>query len=177
VVTAADRDWFTGLYERHCHAVYNHCFRRTGSWSLAEELTAATFLTAWRRRATVPRDPDGEVPWLFAVANNVLRNAHRAQRRYAAALARLPQPDAAADPIDVVAARGDAQRWMARLLPVLSRLPLRQRQVIELCAGANLTASQAAAVLGIPPGTVKSRLARGLARVRREIDDDRRVRK
>lgn len=167
---AGEREWFTGVYERHCHAVYNHCFRRTGCWSLAEEMTAATFLTAWRRRASIPADADGELPWLLAVANNVLRNTRRARRRYAAALARLPGPELAEDPADITQARVDAERRMAELLPILSLLPTRERVVMELCAGAELTHTQAAAVLGIPPGTVKSRFARGLARLRRELD-------
>jgi RNA polymerase sigma-70 factor, ECF subfamily len=175
-VEAADQDWFTGLYERHCHAVYNHCFRRTGSWSLAEEMTAATFLLAWRRRSTVPLDL-GELPWLLAVANNVLRNVRRTQRRMAALLARLPTPEPVPDPAGRVEARVDAERQMTALLPVLGRLPMRERVVIELCAGAGLTHAEAAAALGVPVGTVKSRLARGLARLRAELDKDERVRK
>lgn len=170
VITLGEREWFSGLYERQCQAVYNHCFRRCASWSLAEEMTAATFLTAWRRRASIPPDADGELPWLLAVANNVLRNTRRAQHRYAAALARLPGPPAVEDPAEVVQSRVDAERQMARLLPVLSLLPTRERVVIELCAGAGLTHTQAAAALGVPQGTVKSRLARGLARLRRELD-------
>jgi RNA polymerase sigma-70 factor (ECF subfamily) len=174
---AADRDWFTGLYERHCHTVYNHCFRRTGSWSLAEEMTAATFLLAWRRRAVVPLEDLGELPWLLAVANNVLRNVRRTQRRWAALLARLPRAEPVPDPAVYVEARVDAERQMAALLPALGRLPARERAVIELCAGAGLTQTEAAATLGIPVGTVKSRLARGLARLRAELDEHRRVRK
>jgi RNA polymerase sigma-70 factor, ECF subfamily len=174
-VEAADRDWFTGLYERHCHAVYNHCFRRIGSWSLAEEMAAATFLLAWRRRAMVPPGC-GELPWLLGVANNVLRNVRRTQRRWAALLARLPRPEPVQDPAGCVEARVDAERQMAALLPALGRLPMRERAVIELCAGAGLTQAEAAAALGVPVGTVKSRLARGLARLRTESDKDRRVR-
>jgi RNA polymerase sigma-70 factor, ECF subfamily len=166
---ASARDRFSDLYERYCHAVYNHCFRRVGSWSLAEEMTAATFLTAWRRRATAPETVDDALPWLLAIANNMLRNTRRAQRRHAAVLARIKQPEVMTDPAEAVAARVDAERQMAAALPVLGRLPARERAVIELCVGAGLTNKQAAAVLGIPAGTVKSRLSRGLARVRRDL--------
>ena len=166
---ATARDRFSGLYERHCHAVYNHSFPRVGSWSLAEEMTAATFLTAWRRWATAPEAADDALPWLLAIANNMLRNTHRAQRRYAAALARIGRPGVVADPAETVAARVDAERQMAAALPILDRLPARQRAVIELCVGAGLTTAQAAAALGIPAGTVKSRLSRGLSRLRREL--------
>jgi RNA polymerase sigma factor (sigma-70 family) len=168
---AADsaRDQFSRLYEQHCHAVYNHCFRRVGSWSLAEEMTAATFLTAWRHRATALQDVDDVLPWLLAIANNMLRNTRRAQRRYAAALARIEQPEVVTDPADTVAARVDAERQMAAALPILGMLPARERAVIELCIGAGLTNRQAAAALGIPAGTVKSRLSRGLSRLRQQL--------
>jgi RNA polymerase sigma factor (sigma-70 family) len=166
---ASARDQFSGLYEQHCHAVYNHCFRRAGSWSLAEEMTAATFLTAWRRWAAAPEAADDALPWLLAIANNMLRNTRRAQRRYTAALARIEQPGVVTDPAESVAARVDAERQMAAALPILGMLPARERAVIELCVGAGLTSQQAAAALGIPSGTVKSRLSRGLSRLRREL--------
>jgi RNA polymerase sigma-70 factor (ECF subfamily) len=70
----------------------------------------------------------------------------------------------------------DAERQMTALLPALGRLPARERAVIELCAGAGLTQAEAAAALGVPVGTVKSRFARGLARLRAELDKDRCVR-
>jgi RNA polymerase sigma factor (sigma-70 family) len=163
------RDRFGVVYERHCHVVYNHCFRRVGSWSVAEEMTAATFLAAWRRRSAAPEAVDDVLPWLLAIANNVLRNTRRSQRRYAAALARVGRPEQVSDPAEAVAARVDAERWMAAAVVVLGRLPARERAVIELCVGAGLTSGQAAAALGIPAGTVKSRLSRGLSRLRSEL--------
>lgn len=168
-VAPSAQDRFSCLYEQHCHAVYNHCFRRLGSWSVAEEMTAATFLTAWRRWAAAPAAADDALPWLLAIANNMLRNTRRAQRRYAAALARIGRPGVVADPAETVAARVDAERQMAAALPILGMLPARERAVIELCVGAGLTSSQAAAALGIPAGTVKSRLSRGLSRLRAEL--------
>lgn len=162
----ADVAVFADLFDQHSVAVYNHCFRRTGSWSAAEELMATVFLEGWRCRRSMPADPSGWLPWLLAVANNVMRNARRSQRRYSAALARLPRPETTPDPADDAAARVDGQRQMARLLPVLQSLPERERQVIELCVGAGLTHQAAAQALSIPVGTVKSRLARGMDKVR-----------
>jgi RNA polymerase sigma factor (sigma-70 family) len=157
---------FADAYERHCHAVYNHCFRRSGSWAAAEELMAVSFLEAWRRWSSAPADPAGTLPWLLAVTNNVLRNTRRSDRRYAAALARLPRRDASPDLAADVAAKVDAERRMATLLPALRSLPRREREVIELCIGDGLTHTEAAKTLSIPAGTVKSRLSRGLTRLR-----------
>ena len=50
---AGDPDSFGELFERHSRSVYNYCFRRTGSWSQAEDLTSVVFLEAWRRRSDV----------------------------------------------------------------------------------------------------------------------------
>ena len=66
---------FAELFERHSEAVYNHCFRRTGSWSLAEDLTSVAFLHAWRRRNQVKLHGDSILPWLLAVANNATKLA------------------------------------------------------------------------------------------------------
>jgi len=63
---------FGELFERHADAVYLHCFRRTASWSTAEELTSVVFLEAWRRRRAVRLDTDSILPWLLAVANNAI---------------------------------------------------------------------------------------------------------
>src|SRR5712691_12221724 len=80
---------FGTLFERHARTVYNYCFRRTGDWSQAEELTAIVFLEAWRRRRQVHLVRDEALPWLLGVATNVIRNYRRSQRRYRAALERL----------------------------------------------------------------------------------------
>src|SRR5580698_6551461 len=85
---AGDNAAFGELFDRHATAVYNHLFRRTASWSEAEDLTSAVFLLAWRRRATVVIDRESALPWLLGVANHVLRNSRRASRRYQAALPR-----------------------------------------------------------------------------------------
>lgn len=162
----ADEYAYTSWFESYSQLIYNHCFRRTGSWTAAEELTATAFLEAWRCRASAPSDPDGVLPWLLAVTNNVLRNVRRAERRHAAFLARLPRPEPVSDPSDDVAAKLDAERQMQLLLPAMRALPQRERQVIELCIGDGLTHAQAALTLNVPVGTVKSRLSRGLTRLR-----------
>jgi RNA polymerase sigma factor (sigma-70 family) len=164
---ATESHAFGRLYEMYCHAVYNHCFRRTGSWAAAEDLVAAAFLEAWRHRRAAPPDPAAALPWLLAITNNVLRNRRRAERRYASAVARLPPPETVADAASTIAAKVDAERQMATLLPLLRALPERERQVIELCLGDGLTHAEAAEALRVPVGTVKSRLSRGVARLRR----------
>ncbi|MFZ0171861.1 MAG: hypothetical protein WAL04_09295 [Acidimicrobiales bacterium] len=62
---AAEHDGaaFGDLFERHSDAVYLHCFRRTASWSSAEELTSVVFLEEWRLRRTVRLHGDSILPF------------------------------------------------------------------------------------------------------------------
>src|ERR1035437_7811734 len=78
---AHDGAAFGQLFERHSRAVYNHCFRRTASWSSAEDLTSIVWAEAWRRRKDVRLHGESILPWLLAVANTCLRNLHASQRR------------------------------------------------------------------------------------------------
>jgi RNA polymerase sigma factor (sigma-70 family) len=160
-----DHESFGVLFERHARSVYNHCFRRTASWADAEELTSAVFMEAWRRRREVRPIDDSARPWLLGVANNLLRNHRRSLRRYRAALARLPAPCAQPDPADDIAGRLADERQMSRVLALVERLPRRDQEVLALCAWSDLTYREAALVLGIPVGTVRSRLARARARL------------
>ena len=156
---------FGVLFERHARKVYNHCFRRTASWADAEELTSAVFVEAWRRRRDVRPVKDSALPWLLGVANNLVLNHRRSLGRYRAALARLPGPDAQVDPADDVAGRLADEARMRRVLDLVERLPPRHQEVLALCGWAELTYDEAATVLGVPVGTVRSRLARARARL------------
>ena len=162
---AGETDAFGTIFERHARAVYNYCFRRTGDWALAEELTAIVFLEAWRRRAQVELERDEAVPWLLGVATNVLRNLRRSQRRYRAALERLPR-EHAADFAPEVEERLDDERQMRSALRALRQLSRADQDVLALCVWEELTYEQAALALGVPVGTVRSRLSRARARLR-----------
>jgi RNA polymerase sigma factor (sigma-70 family) len=160
-----EADAFALLFERHADAIYNYCFRRIGSWSVAEDLLSVVFLEAWRRREK--ELPPGKVlPWLYGIATNVVRNQRRSQRRYARALARMPAPQ----PEEDFAARADERLEdepnMQQLLAVVRRLPQREQDVFVLCAWSDLSYADAALALGIPVGTVRSRLWRARARLR-----------
>jgi len=156
---------FGVLFERHARAVYNHCFRGTADWALAEDLTSLVFLEAWRRRDAVRLANESALPWLLGVATNVLRNGWRSRRRRAAALARL-RPVDEPDFSDDVEGRLDDERAMRDVLAVLAELPRREREVLALCVWAELGYEETAIALGIPIGTVRSRLARARARLR-----------
>lgn len=164
-VRAGDADAFTVLFERHADAVYNYCFRRIGRWAAAEDLTSIVFLEAWRRRSVELPD-DKILPWLYGIAGNVVRNEARSQRRFAAALRRLPESLSEPDFADLSDQRADDEQRMREILNLVAQLPRRDLEVFALCAWSDLTYEDAAFALSIPVGTVRSRLSRARARLR-----------
>lgn len=157
---------FGQLFERHADAVFTHCFRRTGLWSTAEDLTSVVFLEAWRRRREVRICDDSVLPWLLAVANNATRNAERTLRRNRRLTAKLPPPEEMPDIAETAAQRVDQERAMRWLLGELQGLRRPEREVLALCDWAGLSYAEASAVMGVPVGTVRSRLARARRRLR-----------
>ncbi|MFJ8027511.1 RNA polymerase sigma factor [Streptomyces sp. NPDC096311] len=170
-VRAGESSAFAELFDSYARAVYNHAFRLTADWSTAEDVMAATFLEAWRLRDRV--DPEGGSlrPWLLGIATNTARNQYRSNRRYrqaaqAAAAAELSVPDHAED----VAGRVDDRGRLATALAALATLRPPEREVIALCLGEGLDYEAAAEALGIPVGTVASRLSRARKKLRTLTD-------
>ena len=149
---------FTLLYDRHGAAIYNFCFRRTASWSMAEDLTSVVFLEVWRRRADVVLHRDSALPWLYGIATNVCRNANRSLRRHRAAIGKLSYPSAAPDHADPVSSRVDDERRMSDVMAAIRRLPRPEQEVLALVVWSGLEYAEAAAALVVPVGTVRSRL-------------------
>ena len=165
---AGDTDAFGVLFERHARTIYNYCFRRVGSWAVAEDLLSIVFLEAWRR--VDKQLPNGkELPWLFGIATNVVRNRRRSERRYAAALRRVSPPSSEPSFADDTDERIDDEELIGRALALLARLPRREQEVFALCAWSGLSYEDAAIALEIPVGTVRSRLSRARARLQ-ELD-------
>lgn len=163
----ADPDAFARLYREHNRAVYNYCFRRLADWTAADDATQAVFLALWRRAGAGRVEPmrDGsELAVLLGMARQECLTATRTQirrERLADKVASQPAADAAPTP-EVWA---EAQETMRQIHDALAELPDDQRDVIELVCWSQLTLVEAAAALRVPLGTVKSRLARGRAKL------------
>jgi len=171
-VRAGDPTAFGELFDDHARAVYNHAFRMTGNWSAAEDAMAVTFLEAWRVRAGIEPDGGSLRPWLLGIATNVVRNLSRASRRHAAALARLPATGYVPDFADDLVGRVDDVRQLAAVRAALGSLRRAEQDVFLLVAWAGLDYAAAAAALGVPVGTVRSRLSRARRRLRRLLGVD-----
>ncbi|MGX1885500.1 RNA polymerase sigma factor [Streptomyces sp. NPDC055287] len=166
-IRAGDREAFAGLYDQYARAVYNHALRLTGDWSEAEEVMSETFLAAWRTREAVEPDGGSLRPWLLGIATHKARNANRGLRRRLAFLGRHPAPPPVGDFADEAAGRIDDRRRLASVHTALGQLRRADREVFTLCVSSGLDYRQAAEALGVPVGTVRSRLSRARARLAR----------
>ncbi|WP_217554780.1 RNA polymerase sigma factor [Streptomyces sp. GbtcB6] len=171
-VRAGDRNAFSELFGSCAKVVYNHAFRLTADWSVAEDIMSATFLEAWRLRERV--DPSGGSlrPWLLGIATNIARNHMRGNRRYRAAVSALAAMDTElGDHADDVAGRVDDDRRAAAALAALASLRRPEREVVILCLWEGLDYAAASQALDIPIGTVRSRLSRARTRLRKHTVD------
>ncbi|MFB2583056.1 RNA polymerase sigma factor [Herbiconiux sp. P15] len=171
--TGGDAAAFGRLFDRHRDRVFGQALRLIRDPHDAEDVTALVFFEAWRKRASV-RVVDGSViGWLLVTTNNVVRNLSRSTRRYRAVLDRLPRPSVSdhPDPTDEVGERMDRQARDAQVRTAFSRLTEADQNVMTLCVLEELSMEQAAQVLGIPAGTVKSRLSRAKQRLAAHTTD------
>jgi RNA polymerase sigma factor (sigma-70 family) len=152
-------DCFAGIFDRHSTGILRYVHTRLGP-DLAEDVTAETFLAAFRRRDHYdPAWPDAR-PWLYGIAIRLIGKHRRAESRYRRMLAATPAPVAADDFGDRSAERVTAQQFRPRLAAVLDELPSQDREVLLLVAWAGLTYEEAAQALGLTVSAVRSRLHR-----------------
>lgn len=169
-IRAGDHDAFGDLFDAYARSVYNHAYRLTGEWTTAEDVVSLTFLDAWRLRDRVDEEGGSLRPWLLGIATNVTRNTRRAARRHAAAVARLPRDETVRDFADEVAGRLDDAAQLAVVGEALRRLRRAEREVLALCVWAGLDYAAAASALGVPVGTVRSRLSRARTKLLKHME-------
>ncbi|WP_328661188.1 RNA polymerase sigma factor [Streptomyces sp. NBC_00334] len=167
-----DPEAFAALFDRHADAVHRYVARRLGG-EVADDLVAETFTTAFqqRHRYDPARSAGADArPWLLGIATNLVGRHRRAEARRFRAMARVP---ALADHDEPLADRA-ADRVVARavrreLAAALAALPARHRDVLLLVAWGDLSYGEAAQALGIPVGTVRSRLHRARSKLREAL--------
>jgi len=156
---------FAALYDKYAAVLHRYAGRRVGG-DTADDLVAATFLAAFRARHRYDLARPDARPWLFGILTKEIARQHRTESARWRALARSA-PDRPADGLaDQVAADVSAQAQHHVLATALARLALADRSVLLLIAWADLSYEETARALGIPIGTVRSRLSRARAQVR-----------
>lgn len=161
---------FARLYDRHAAPIHRYVSRRLGD-AMADDVVADTFLAAFRRRQAYDLRRSDARPWLYGIAANLISKHRRSESRMLRAFARTgadPVVEGHADRIDSRVSAAAVQRDLAA---ALARLSAGDRDVLLLIAWADLSYEQTAAALGIPLGTVRSRLHRAREKIRAALGD------
>ncbi len=157
------------LVTAHQEAVFRLAYLMLGDPADAQDAAQETFIHAYRALARFDTSRPMR-PWLLKIVSNQARNRRRAAGRYVAALRRalIAEPDKVIQPAADQAARSEAQElWQA-----VRRLDPADQEIVYLRYFLELPVAEAAAALGVPEGTVKSRLNRALGRLREVIVRD-----
>src|SRR5439155_21133867 len=159
---------FDAAFRAEFAPLHRYLARRVGPAS-ADELAAETFAIAFRNWDRL--DPARPVrPWLYGIAANLMRHHWRKERRMLRAYARTGVDPILADE-DAAAERADAHARHRELATALAELRKDDREILLLNAWAELTDAEIADALGLPIGTVKSRLSRTREKLRNQLGE------
>ncbi|WP_433351725.1 RNA polymerase sigma factor [Microtetraspora malaysiensis] len=161
---------FATLFTRHAPALKRFVIRRLGQ-EFAEDIVAETFARAFQHRETYDLSRGDARPWLYGIATNLIGRHRRQEINLYRALSRTGV-DSVIEPFtDQIDQRVAANGARRRLATALAGLPRGHRDTLLLVTWAELTYEQAAQALGVPVGTVRSRVNRARSKLRRALGD------
>ena len=159
---------FSAIFDRYFAEIHRHLARRVGG-KVADDLAAEVFLSAFAQRARYDLTRHCARPWLYGIATNLVGSHRRQEGRYFRALARAEGQPAWQGDEDRVADRVSASALRPALAAALAALSPGDRDVLLLVALADLGYPEVAQALGIPEGTVASRLHRARRQLRTSL--------
>jgi RNA polymerase sigma-70 factor (ECF subfamily) len=170
------------IYDRYSRGVYSLALRLLSDGPAAEEVVQETFLKLWRQPGAYQSNRGRLLPWLLGVAHHhavdILRR-RQLEQRYRAAPPPQMNGDTLADMLDnlgLTSSEGDPQSRAAAfeqrtaIHRALDTLPVEQRLPLELAYYKGMTQFEVATLLGLPLGTVKTRMRLGLQQLRKAPD-------
>ena len=174
-IAARDTAALTELYDRHSRLLFGLILRIVRDRGEAEEILQEAFVRVWARTDMYDAQIGGPLPWIVRVARNCAIDRLRARRVRAtvdATAIDLPAIEAAA-PATGIQSPEAAVLFAERrrtLTDALAGLPAEQRQLIEAAFFEGYTHSELAQRLGLPLGTVKTRIRIGMIAIRKRLE-------
>ncbi len=168
-VSERDAEAFRTLFNLYGPRVKAYMMRQGADAQVAEDLAQETMLTVWRKAALYSSGKGSAATWIFTIARNLRIDRLRREVPFQE-LPDAHEAEAAADeaPPDEIASQRERQ---ARVQTVLSTLPDDQREIVVLAYIDGLSHSEIARRVGVPLGTVKSRMRLAYNRIREALGD------
>jgi RNA polymerase sigma-70 factor (ECF subfamily) len=154
------------LYDRHSAVAYRLALRIVRDAALAEDVVQEAFLTLWGQAERYDRSRGGASSWILVLVHRRAVDCVRRQARFYALQERLEAPPSVVEATHDEASLREVRRDVQAALSTLSRA---EREVLDLAYWGGLTQSEIALALDIPFGTVKSRTATALTRLREAL--------
>jgi RNA polymerase sigma-70 factor (ECF subfamily) len=164
----AEPELFEAIFRRYFGRIHQYLAARVGG-RIADDLAAEVFTIAFAQRQRYDLARDCARPWLYGIATNLAGTHRRQEQRRYRALARMDARGVVPSDEDLVAERVSAAAAGPALAAALAGLGGADRDVLLLVAVAGLDNQEVALALGIPCGTVRSRLSRARARLRASL--------
>jgi RNA polymerase sigma factor (sigma-70 family) len=167
-VASGDDGALAALYDRFGRVAYGLAYRILRDQALAEDAVQEAFLAVWRSADSYRRERAKPATWILTLVHRrAVDLVRREHRRRGEPLDEVPEAagDSVADEVDIRERRATVQA-------ALAQLPEDQRQALELAYYAGYTQSELAERLGVPLGTIKSRMFAGLARLRELVPEN-----
>ncbi len=168
VAQRGDAQAFRKLFEIYAPRVKAYMMRQGADPALAEELAQETLLTVWRKAGLYSGDRGSATTWIFTIARNLRIDRLRREMTWvelpegrAEQASEDPGPDATVE----------EQERRKRVQKALAELPQDQQDVVSLSYVEGLSHSEIAARLGLPLGTVKSRMRLAYLKIREAVED------
>lgn len=159
-----ESDRLTALYDAHAGPVWRYVVHLTGDRSGADDIVQETLLRAWRSPRILAQDPSTARSWMFTVARHlVIDEARSARRRHEVPVAETPE--------SIAADATDALFEAILIEEALASLSADHRAVIVRAYYRGSTVAEIASEIGVPEGTVKSRLHYGIRSLRLALQE------
>ncbi|GAA3608272.1 RNA polymerase sigma factor [Agrococcus terreus] len=169
-VVRGDGVAFAAIFDRHGDRVWRHAWRMMQHRQDTEDVTAAVFAEAWRKRARVRIVDDSVLPWLLVTATNCARNARRSIRRNERLIAHIPRGEDAPDPAVVAGDRFERLDAGSAVAAAMRELSDKDAALVSLVMLEDVPLPDAARALGMTYGAAKTRISRAKQRLRGHLE-------